>query len=240
MRRWSAITRGRSGGRSIRTACRRHSGRCCAPGPPGRLPSAGSGETDSVPVSMRPASSRSLIRPSMWSVCRTVLRSRLPLMRRMASFSREMRSRSASFSCRSASELLKGHPCQTGREPRLGRATRQLDRGVGSEPYQHPNHSTSQRCISLGWRTPCLLYEVIYVTPRQLRATFVERGQSKGRRQPGEPSTSHPVVRLTPGSSRRGENGRASLAQPPPGTSPAVVLAPQWTGQNREAIDRSG
>ena len=122
MRRRSAITRGRSGGRSMRTACLPPALRNVFRARSTRLATLRRApeQTDSVPVSMRPASSRSLIRPSMWSVCRTVLRSRLPLMRRMASFSREMRSRSASFSRRSASELLKGHPCQTGREPRLG------------------------------------------------------------------------------------------------------------------------
>ena len=36
--------------------------------------SVGSGATDSVPVSMRPASSRSLIRPSIWSACPSMIR----------------------------------------------------------------------------------------------------------------------------------------------------------------------
>ena len=75
MRRSSAITRGRSGGRSMRTLCRP---------PPLRnvvlarstsaAISAGSGSTDSVPESMRPASSRSPIRPSMWSACASMIR----------------------------------------------------------------------------------------------------------------------------------------------------------------------
>ena len=36
--------------------------------------SVGSGDTESVPVSMRPASRRSLMRPRMWSVCSTMMR----------------------------------------------------------------------------------------------------------------------------------------------------------------------
>ena len=71
----SAMTRGRSGGRSMRTVCR--------PPPLMNVPRAwstsaatseGSGATDSVPVSMRPASSRSPIRLSMRSACSSMMR----------------------------------------------------------------------------------------------------------------------------------------------------------------------
>ena len=75
MRRRSAITRGSSGARSMRTSC---------PLPPLRnvflarstrvATSVGSGATESVPESMRPASSRSLMSPRMWSVCSTMMR----------------------------------------------------------------------------------------------------------------------------------------------------------------------
>ena len=69
------MTRGRSGGRSMRTVCR--------PPPLMNVPRAwstsaatseGSGATDSVPVSMRPASSRSPIRLSMRSACSSMMR----------------------------------------------------------------------------------------------------------------------------------------------------------------------
>ena len=75
MRGRSAITRGRSGGRSSRTRC--------APPPLRKVfrawstsagTSDGSGETERVPVSMRPASSRSPIRPRMWSACWSMMR----------------------------------------------------------------------------------------------------------------------------------------------------------------------
>ena len=66
MRCRSAITRGRSGGRSISTVCRlpplRNVVRAWSTRP---ATSEGSGVTDKVPVSMRPASSRSLIRLRM-------------------------------------------------------------------------------------------------------------------------------------------------------------------------------
>ena len=45
--------------------------------------------------------------------CRTVLRSRLELMRRLAALSLEMRSRSASFSRLSSSELFISQPRRT-------------------------------------------------------------------------------------------------------------------------------
>ena len=74
--RWrSAMTRGRSGGRSISTVWRP---------PPERkvvrarstsaATSEGSGETESVPVSMRPASSSSETRPIMRSACPSTMR----------------------------------------------------------------------------------------------------------------------------------------------------------------------
>ena len=75
MRCRSAMTRGRSGGRSMRTVCR--------PPPLRNVPRAwstsaatseGSGATDSVPVSIRPASSRSPIRLSMRSACSSMMR----------------------------------------------------------------------------------------------------------------------------------------------------------------------
>ncbi len=75
MRRRSAITGGSSAGRSTRTACR--------PPPPRNVlrarstraaTSAGSGATESVPESMRPASSRSRTRPGMWPACSAMMR----------------------------------------------------------------------------------------------------------------------------------------------------------------------
>ena len=75
MRCRSAMTRGSSGGRSMLTVCR--------PPPLTNVPRAwstsaatseGSGATDSVPVSMRPASSRSPIRLSMRSACSSMMR----------------------------------------------------------------------------------------------------------------------------------------------------------------------
>ena len=69
------MTRGSSGGRSIVTVWRP---------PPERkvvrarstssATSVGSGETESVPVSMRPASSRSAISPSMRAACSSTMR----------------------------------------------------------------------------------------------------------------------------------------------------------------------
>ena len=71
----SATTRGRSGGRSMRTAGLppplRNVCRACSTRP---ATAAGSGTTDSVPASMRPASSRSPIRPRMWSACSSMIR----------------------------------------------------------------------------------------------------------------------------------------------------------------------
>ena len=75
MRRLSASTRGKSSGRSMRTAC--------APPPPENAVLASStaaatpvasGETDRVPASMRPASRRSLIRPRIRSACSSMTR----------------------------------------------------------------------------------------------------------------------------------------------------------------------
>ena len=75
MRRRSAITGGRSPGRSMRTLCR---------APPDRnvlrarstsaATSEGSGATESMPASMRPASSRSPIRPRMYPACSWMMR----------------------------------------------------------------------------------------------------------------------------------------------------------------------
>ena len=75
MRRRSAITGGRSCGRSIRTVCRP---------PPERkvfrarstsaVTSEGSGVTESVPASMRPASSRAPMRPRMCPACSRMMR----------------------------------------------------------------------------------------------------------------------------------------------------------------------
>ena len=65
-------------------------------------------------------------------------------MRRMASFSREMRSRSASFSRRSASEFLKGRPCRTSRRP-LPSGPR-----VDGEPdSSHTSSKHSRTCVCL-------------------------------------------------------------------------------------------
>ncbi len=74
-RRRSAITDGRPAGRSTRTACR--------PPPPRNVlrarstraaTSEGSAATESVPASMRPASSRSRMRPRMWPACSAMMR----------------------------------------------------------------------------------------------------------------------------------------------------------------------
>ena len=75
MRRRSAITGGSPAGRSTRTACR--------PPPPRNVlrarstraaTSEGSVVTESVPESMRPASSRSRMRPRMWPACSAMMR----------------------------------------------------------------------------------------------------------------------------------------------------------------------
>ena len=75
MRARSAITRGRSSGRSML--------RVRLPAPPRKVlrarstsaaTSAGSGDTESVPVTMRPWSSRSPIRPRIWSACSSMTR----------------------------------------------------------------------------------------------------------------------------------------------------------------------
>ena len=75
MRLGSASTLGRPEGRSIRMPCR--------PPPPTNVSlarstrsttSAGSGATESVPASMRPASNKSPIRPRMWSACWAMMR----------------------------------------------------------------------------------------------------------------------------------------------------------------------
>ena len=75
MRCRSASTRGRSGGRSIRTGFLRLPLRNAVRARSTiAATSAGSGATDSVPVSMRAASSRSPIRACMWSACSSTMR----------------------------------------------------------------------------------------------------------------------------------------------------------------------
>ena len=75
MRSRSAIARGRSGGRSIMTACRPPPLRNVLRARSTRAAtSEGSGCTVSVPASMLPASSRSAIRPRMWSACPPMMR----------------------------------------------------------------------------------------------------------------------------------------------------------------------
>ena len=75
MRRGSAITGGSPAGRSTRTAWRPPPLRNVLRARSTRAAtSEGSGDTDSVPESMRPASSRSRMRPRMWAACSAMMR----------------------------------------------------------------------------------------------------------------------------------------------------------------------
>ena len=71
---------------------------------------------------------------------------------------------------------------------------RQSRRGKNQEP------GLSRSLLNFGWRTPGLLYEVIYVTPRQ---------QPRRRAEPARPGH-------RPGAADRGSPGPAGSASPPP------------------------